>query len=74
MFDIFFKAMLWASHPFDTYRFYSKWWHRPKVGDLVLVHDTNVKQVVKLGETDDDLIFADGSNASWIHCCGWPDK
>lgn len=51
-----------------------KWRDRPEIGDLVEDCRGKVLRVKAFGTTEDDLILEDGSTASWMHCCDYPER
>lgn len=62
-----------ARHPIRYFLNWYKWYTRPNIGDLIEYH-SDTRLVVGFGESEDDLLLDDGTNASWTHCCGWPQK
>lgn len=57
-------------HPLWTYQDWSKWHHRPKVGDWVEDCRHQVHRVTDI--QGDDLTLDDDTSVSWMHCCDWP--
>jgi hypothetical protein len=62
------------NHPIETYQRQKKWRHRPKVGDIIVDCRGRTLVVTSIGPTEDDLQLSDGWNASWMHCCDYPEK
>jgi hypothetical protein len=53
----------------------SKWRHRPHAGDLVVDCRGKTLRVTAVDATDPDTLFLeDGTHASWMHCCDYPEE
>lgn len=61
-------------YPVASWRVWQKWRSRPRPGDVVEDCQYRRMAVASYGDTEDDLIFTDGSAASWMHCCNWPEE
>lgn len=70
------RLRLWVIQPRQSYAVWQKDRHRPGVGDVVEDCRGRLCTVVSVGhfkDDPDDLLFDDGTHASWLHCCNWPD-
>jgi hypothetical protein len=65
----FFRAMYAVRHPRYSFSMWRKWRDRPRIGDSVRDCGRKIHVVTGFGDTEDDLIFEDGSRASWMSCC-----
>lgn len=61
---------LWWMIPYREYQVKRKWRQRPGIGDRVEDCRYQIHTVVGfVGGDEDNLLFEDGSSASWMHCC-----
>jgi hypothetical protein len=62
-------------HPLIAWAEASKWRHRPDVGDLVVDCRGKTLRVTAVSTADPDtLTLEDGTHASWMHCCDYPEE
>jgi hypothetical protein len=62
----------WLYHPVYNFYWYLKAHHAPQPGDLIV--DCRGLTLRVTAADDDVLILEDGTRASWMHCCDWPEK
>jgi hypothetical protein len=62
----------WLRHPVSKYWWYYKAHHAPQPGDLIT--DCRNLTLRVTAADGDDLVLEDGTRASWMHCCNWPEK
>lgn len=67
--QLWWRAWPWLRHPLGTFWWHWKWWNRPGIGEVVEDCATRRVKVVAFGDSRDDLVFEDGTKASWMHCC-----
>lgn len=68
------RLQLWVTSPRLQYALWRKWRDRPGIGDVVEDCRGRLCTVVSvIADDPDSLVFDDGSHASWMHCCNWPD-
>jgi hypothetical protein len=64
-------ARRWLRHPADSYRWHRKRMSAPEPGSLVT--DCRGKTLRVTAVDGDDLTLEDGTRASWMHCCSYPE-
>ena len=69
------RAWQWIRYPRENFSWRRKWRNKPKIGDRVEDCRYEIHTVVGYDEKDEDtLLFEDGSHASWMHCCNYPEE
>lgn len=71
----FWRLRWMMRHPRIAWAEASKWRHRPHVGDLVVDCRGRTLRVTAVNTADPDtLTLEDGTHASWMNCCDYPEE